>query len=56
MKYKVKITRTTICEAILQAEDNEDLNDVVNTAINNHVISMEDKNSKYDVEVESLGK
>ena len=30
---KVKITKTQICETILQADDKEDLQDVVNTAI-----------------------
>lgn len=56
MQYKVKITRTTICEAILQAEDDEDLNDVIDTAIKNQVISFDSKNNKYEVEVDSIGK
>lgn len=53
-KFKVKITKTQICETILQADDKEDLQDVVNTAIANNVFSFDKDKNSINVEVVSV--
>ena len=53
-KYKVHITKTMICDAILEASDTEDLNSVIDTAMDNGVLSFNKEDAKYDVKVEKI--
>lgn len=55
-EYKVKITKTQTCETILKAEDNDDLNEIVEEAMNSGMLSFDKSEPKFKVEVKELGK
>ncbi len=55
-EYKVKITKTQICEIILKAEDDADLQEVVDEAMSSGAFNFDNQEPKYNVEVNELGR
>ena len=54
MEYKVKITRTSVCEMILKADDDKELQDVVDEAIKKKEFNFDMQNSTFKVEVNPI--
>ena len=54
VEYKVKITRTSVCEMILKADDDKELQDVVDEAIEKKEFNFDMQNSTFKVEVNPI--
>jgi len=54
MEYKVTITKTQKCEIILKAEEDEDIYEIVNTAIEEKAVAFNDMPT-YQIGVKQLG-
>ena len=52
--HKVKITRTSVCEMILKADDDKELQDVVDEAIEKKEFNFDMQNSTFKVEVNPI--
>jgi hypothetical protein len=54
VEYKVKIIRTSVCEMILKADDDKELQDVVDEAIEKKEFNFDMQNSTFKVEVNPI--
>ena len=54
MEYKVKIIRTSVCELMLKADDDKELQDVVDEAIEKKEFNFDMQNSTFKVEVNPI--
>ena len=54
VEYKVRITRTSICEMILKADDDKELQNVVDEAIEKKEFNFDMQNSTFKVEVNPI--